>query len=258
MEKFMHNEIKREYVLYKPNNLKVGAPLVVFLHWYTGSVHDVIGATKFNEVADKYGFAVVYPQGLLDKDGNKHWNSGLEISAYDDEGFIEELTNHLIKTHKLSKENTFVTGISNGGFMSYTLAVNKPYLFSAYAPIIATMSRKNWENRTFKNPVPILHICGLNDEAVPPYRTKEPDSDGWEGSPNVDVITKYWADLAKTKKFTTEQYSKDTTIEYHTEGIDGIEVWIVKIDNHGHYYPSKNDDIDGGELLWKFFKKYLK
>ncbi|MBN2604544.1 MAG: hypothetical protein JXR62_01815, partial [Bacilli bacterium] len=86
MSQFMHHNLQREYVLYQPSNVKKGCPLVVFLHWYTGSSEDVINFIGFNEIADKYGFAVVYPEGTLDKYQTKHWNANLDLSDTDDIG----------------------------------------------------------------------------------------------------------------------------------------------------------------------------
>jgi len=256
MKKLMHADLERKYILYKPENLPKESPLVVFLHWYTGNAQDIINFTDFNDIADKYGFGVVYPEGLLDIHGNKHWNSNLDISNFDDVGFIELLVQTLVKEHHFNSKDIFVTGISNGGFMSYSLANNIPHLFSAFAPVIGTMSKRDWKERTSKNPVPILHICGLDDEVVPPYK-KNDEGEGWGGAPNVDIIMRHWADKAGCDEPITEQLGSKTTIDYYDNGIDDLEVWCVKISDHGHDYPTKKDDIDGGELLWRFFSKYV-
>ena len=188
MSTYSYEGMEREYTLYRPSNLKENSPLVVFLHWYTGSAKEIIDIIGFNDIADKYGFAVLYPEGLLDKYGNKHWNSGLQLSEVDDIGFITALIKSLQEKYILDKHNTFVTGISNGGFMTYSLALHKPELFNAFAPVIGTMSGKDWNERTFKYPVPILHICGLDDEVVPFDGTGSLE-DGWGGREQDDIRT---------------------------------------------------------------------
>jgi len=75
-----------------------------------------------NTLADIKGFAVCYPQGSLDETGVSFWNSELDYAPVDDVGFLTELAKYLQEHYKLSAKNTFVCGMSNGGFMSYTLA----------------------------------------------------------------------------------------------------------------------------------------
>ena len=258
MNEIMIDNIKREYILYKPKALEENSPLVVFLHWYTGYAQDIINFTEFNAIADKYNFGVVYPEGLKDKEGIKHWNSGLRISSVDDVSFIEILVNNLVKEHSFNSKNIFVTGISNGGFMCYTLANQLPQLFNAYAPVIGTMSLRDWNERTTHSPVPIFHICGLDDEVVPPYKENN-EGGGWGGAPNVDVIMEYWANKAGCESPFTTKIGKESTIDYYVNGLNNIEVWCLKIKKHGHEYPrlEHGDDVDGGELIWKFFQKYI-
>ena len=55
----------------------------------------------------------------------------MSISDVDDIGFLSSLARHLQREHGLSTGNTFVAGFSNGGFMSYTLAMGKRLKCSA-------------------------------------------------------------------------------------------------------------------------------
>ena len=75
-----------------------------------------------SRVADKHGFAVVYPQGKPDRRDVPHWNARLKISDIDDVGFLTALAKDLQRAHDLDPERTFASGVSNGGFMSYHLA----------------------------------------------------------------------------------------------------------------------------------------
>jgi polyhydroxybutyrate depolymerase len=257
MSTYSYEGMEREYTLYRPSNLKENSPLVVFLHWYTGSAKEIIDIIGFNDIADKYGFAVLYPEGLLDKYGNKHWNSGLQLSEVDDIGFITALIKSLQEKYILDKHNTFVTGISNGGFMTYSLALHKPELFNAFAPVIGTMSGKDWNERTFKYPVPILHICGLDDEVVPFDGTGSLE-DGWGGAPNINLVVEYWADVNQCDIPIEHHLTENSTLIKYSNGINDNEVWLLKIKKHGHDFPTKGTDIDGGELLWEFFSKYIR
>ena len=65
---------EREYYLYTPQGLKEKAPLVMVLHGYGGSA--LKGRKEMMDVADRYGFAVCYPQGEKDPSGKTGWNVG--------------------------------------------------------------------------------------------------------------------------------------------------------------------------------------
>ena len=139
-------EGERRYILYLPDNIKPGAPLVFVLHGY-GATCNLVEDKGFGAAADKYGFAVCYPEGSKDGRGNHSWNVGYpfqESMTVDDISFLEKLAAKLQKEHNLSKKNTFCTGMSNGGEMCYLLAYSKQKTFRAVAPIAGlTIDRKS-------------------------------------------------------------------------------------------------------------------
>jgi len=63
----------RIYYLHLPTNLSPNAPLVFTLHGYGGTAKSMIEYAKMNEVANKNGFAVCYPQGYLGADNKNSW-----------------------------------------------------------------------------------------------------------------------------------------------------------------------------------------
>ena len=146
---FSHQGLERTYHLYLPENLIISAPLVVVMHGYTSSAKNIMSYSKMNEVADREGFAVVYPQGTIDTEGNAFFNVGYEFhqtSKIDDVSFIRELVLYLREEYQLSKKNTFATGMSNGGDMSYLLACTASDLFSAVAPVAGVMMKEILDN----------------------------------------------------------------------------------------------------------------
>ena len=63
---------------------------------------------------------VCYPQGSRLETGQSHWNANLDMSSVNDIGFLSSLAKLIQKNYDVNPENTFVSGMSNGGFMSYT------------------------------------------------------------------------------------------------------------------------------------------
>ncbi len=143
-----HNGLNRLYTLYKPDNLKEKAPLVFVLHGYTSNNNNIMNYSKMNEIADEYGFMVCYPQGTRNTyTGQTHWNANLkEMSSIADSDFLNDLAIKLQAEYNLSEKNTFACGMSNGGFMSYTLGCEKSDTFKAIASVTGTMSGYDWEN----------------------------------------------------------------------------------------------------------------
>ena len=95
---FSHEGLDRTYQLYLPENLKREAPLVVVIHGYTSSAENIMSYSRMNEVADREGFAVVYPQGTIDSQGNAFFNVGYEFnqaSKINDVSVIRELVLYL-------------------------------------------------------------------------------------------------------------------------------------------------------------------
>ena len=124
---YQHGGLNRSYYLYLPDSISMGAPLVFVLHGFTGTAQGIMTYSGMNDIADDHQFVVCYPQGRMDSNGNTFWNVGYDFhqdQTVDDLGFLVELAHYLQSEYNLSRNNTFATGMSNGGEMSYLLACN--------------------------------------------------------------------------------------------------------------------------------------
>src|SRR6267143_2117180 len=113
-------------------------PLVVALHGRGGTGHRIVGLTHFDDVADAHGFLVAYPDGL-----NASWADGRGATPSDTDGiddikFLSELIRKLIRDYKIDSWRVFVTGISNGGFMSQRVACELSSQVAAVGVVAAT------------------------------------------------------------------------------------------------------------------------
>jgi polyhydroxybutyrate depolymerase len=247
--------LERKYLLFLPDSLKDNAPLVFVLHGYRGDARDYMGEIGMNALAAKHGFAVCYPQGSEDFEGRPHWNAGLRISKTNDVEFLSKLALDLQKKHGLNPKKTFVCGVSNGGFMSYTLVAENPGVFKAAASVIGTMSGTTWRNRANYKAVPILQMTGMHDEVVP-HDGSMPEAGGWGGAPDQEQIIKFWSDLAGATKTETVEMSPQTTVRYLRGGNTDIQIWFYKIKEMGHEIPNrKNSGIDASNEIWRFFSQ---
>jgi len=247
-----HGGQNRTYHYYHPINLAENSPLVFVLHGYAANAGEFMDWLPMTELADKHGFAVVYPQGADDNSRRPHWNSDLTISTVDDVGFLSKLAVHLQETYSLDPERTFISGFSNGGFMSYEMAVKEPSIFKAAASIAGTMSGATWENRLMAEPISILQLSGQLDSTVP-VSGLTTRIGGWDGAPPISVIVNYWAELnqADTHVVTDDDGIKVTK---YTNSENDLQVWYYLLESLGHGIPgADNFNLDTPTLIWEFF-----
>jgi polyhydroxybutyrate depolymerase len=173
-----HGGVDRQYILHKPENLPANAPLLFVLHG-RGQTNQWAYGLGFNDLADKNGFAVAYPQSTYAYFGGKdqndpeafklfEWNAHNDPTRVDDVDFLSKLARSLQSEHALNPDQTFVAGFSKGGYMSYTLACQASETFKGVAIVAALMDNNVYENCSPPpNPMPVLHIHGTEDQAVP-------------------------------------------------------------------------------------------
>ncbi|CDF77718.1 probable feruloyl esterase (CE1) [Formosa agariphila KMM 3901] len=253
---FRHDNLERTYVLYKPDNLSKNAPLVFVLHSYGRYAKDYKQSLRLDSLASLNNFMVCYPQGTLDSNtGKPYWNCDLQASTIDDTGYITELAKHLQTKYELNPKRTFVCGISNGGFMSYTLACESPKVFKAIASIGGTMSGATWKNReAHAFPISILQISGTQDKAVPIDGSMS-TAYGWGGAPAMDTIIEYWSKLNRCTEKDSRSYP-NIEAHHYKKGINNNQVWYYKLDGFGHDLPTKaNSGLASDVLIWDFFSK---
>ncbi len=258
--------LNRRYILHRPKDLKDNSPLIFILHGFGSSATNIMSYSQMNLIADQNGFLVCYPQGSTLPTGQSHWNANLEMSTVNDIDFLSELSNQLSITYKTNEENTFVAGMSNGGFMSYTLGCNKSNVFKAIASVTGTMSGKDWKNCYPVNKIPVLQISGTDDTTVP-WDGSMSTSYGWGGAPHIKKVVEFWGDLNQCDQVEEFDFpdiddsDKSTVSLTKRKGSsDGNEVWFYTVKGGGHDWPGSwgNKDMSASEEIWKFFKNHLK
>jgi len=263
---FDHNGVNRLYTLYKPDNLKEKAPLVFVLHGYTSNSTNIMNYSKMNEIADQNGFMVCYPQGTTNiYTGQTHWNANLkEMSSVTDSEFLTDLAKKLQAEFNLSEKNTFACGMSNGGFMSYTLGCERSDTFKAIASITGTMSGYDWNNCN-PNKVPVLQISGTNDMVVPMDGSMSL-AGGWGGAPKIQDIMNYWGDINECTQTQTQNLPDSNktdnsyvSIEKKVDCFNNNQVWFYTVYGGAHTWPGAwgNMDINASEEIWDFFNRYI-
>ena len=263
---YKHDGLVRSYILYKPQNFKKNSPLVFVLHGFGSSSLNIMSYSQMNLIAEENGFMVCYPQGSILPTGQSHWNANLEMSSVDDIGFLSNLAKEVQTIYQINPKNIFVSGMSNGGFMSYTLACEKSDVFKAIASITGTMSGKDWENCNPSFDIPVMQISGTNDRTVPWDGTMS-TAYGWGGAPHIKQVVEFWADqnqcdVDQKINFPDIDVSDKSTVSLLKKkgSLKNNQVWFYTVDGGGHDWPGSwgNKDISATKEIWKFFSHHLK
>ena len=274
-------KLERNYISYIPSNLPRDkkVPLVIFLHGFTSSAEESIAISEglMNRLADRDGAIVLYPNAI-----DKHWNEIAggyyeKTRGIDDTGFVAFLIDKYIKEHNVDPKRVYVSGFSNGGEMTYTLACRIPEKITAVAPVISNMGVEMAEKYRTGKPLPILIMNGTGDPVVPWNGGKvELDGQMLGDLLSADDTVKFWAkrngaDKNYSKEMLPDKNPEDgsTVIrKCHKNNKNGAEVILYEIVNGGHTVPGMksnkpandknriNMDINGFEVIWNFFMRH--
>lgn len=261
----MHDGIQRDYILYVPAIYSPGTPtpLVFNFHGYTSSATEQMFYGDFRSIADTANFLLVHPMGTLDPSNQPYWNANWG-GTVDDIGFTEALLDSLAVTYNINMDRVFSTGMSNGGFMSYTLACELGNRFAAIASVTGTMNLNQSSTCNPAHPTPIMEIHGTSDGTVP--------YNGLAGSmESIPNVLNYWVNYNNCTLTAIETAVPNTSIVdgctathfIYENGDNGVDVEHYKINNGGHTWPgapvvvgTTNFDINASEKIWEFFAKY--
>lgn len=123
---------------YAPQQLRPDAPLVIALHGCTQTADEYDRGTGWSSLADRLGFAIVYPQQRPDNNPKScfSWFLPRDITRGQGEALsIKEMVDHAVRTFGADRSKVFVTGLSAGGAMASVMLATYPELFAGGAII---------------------------------------------------------------------------------------------------------------------------
>jgi poly(hydroxyalkanoate) depolymerase family esterase len=123
---------------YAPEDMSPNAPLVIALHGCTQTSDEYDHGTGWSSLADRLGFAVVYPQQQPANNPKNcfSWFLPGDIARGHDEALsIKEMVEHAIAKFAADRRKVFVTGLSAGGAMASVMLATYPEVFAGGAII---------------------------------------------------------------------------------------------------------------------------
>ena len=252
----------RKFVMFLPADMKPNAPVVFVLHGYSGKIWR---ENPLVETARREGFAVCIPQGLPDLKGKTSWNVGYPFQEgwkVDDVKALCRMARYVQKRYALSRDNCFLTGMSNGGEMCYLMAYARQNTFKAVAPVAGLTMEWMYRDLEAERPIPLMEIHGTED------RTSEWGGDlknegGWGAYMPVPLAVGYWVAKNRCTHEVTERVEslKPETGRYvikhrFTGSPSGCDVWLYEVVGAGHTWHT--EDLNMGDEIWSFFRQYVK
>jgi polyhydroxybutyrate depolymerase len=260
-------------------------PIVVLLHGGTQTPADAWRDTSLPTLAEREGFILVAPQG----EGG-HWNdargstiAGDAASTADDVGFLKAVIAEVVARDHGDASAVFMVGASNGGFMAMRFACDAGETLRAAASVIATLPEALARNCRSPRPLPWLAINGTDDPLIP--FGGQPEGALRRGQPqpalrSADDSFRFWADRAGCSAQLQRAPLTDAALDERrrwAESIDrrgcvgGQVSRQVVMHGSGHVFPGMGiglplvehivgpgaPEIDGGTLVWEFFKATL-
>jgi len=134
------------YWLYLPSGAQTAEPmpLVVMLHGCQQTAPDFATATRMNQLAERKGFAVLYPQQSAASDAHRcwHWYQRAIQKGQGEVQLIADMITQVQQRHRLDASRTYAAGLSAGAALATILALRHPELIAAVgvhsAPVFGT------------------------------------------------------------------------------------------------------------------------
>ena len=239
------------------------------------------GLSKYS---DKYGFILISPEGTGKVVFGKLWatwngaaytvdgvlerccKEGADVNI-DDVGFISKVIDQAKKDFNVDERKIYVTGISNGGIMSYTLACNLAEKIAAIAPV-APSGTPDVCNPS--RPVPVMHIHGTAD-TIAPYNGGA-GGEIFGAKPrqiqSAATVVSRWRQINGCSSAIQNSYQKgNASCVTNNECSNGSEVALCTIEGMGHTYPSGKQYLPISKIgpvsydisfdqIWEFFEKH--
>jgi polyhydroxybutyrate depolymerase len=280
------NQVTRRYLVYAPEHLPDRPlPVVLVFPGRSASAESVAfydTRTRFETLADRDGFVVVYGNGLPDPDPSHAAPKGGFLQGcllpHDGEGidviYVRRILDQLQKELPIDRNRVYATGLSAGGGLAFELALEAPDVVAAIAPVAGMPYQPSghWLHGCHPRPghehVSIAMVAATDDPMIAyapgpsrdyptaRYPGMEQTRDAWlaalglSGPPEVDHIP---------DRITGDSYQPDTgrttsTIERqrYRPAPDGHELWFYKAVGMGHTWPNPTPTWQG---LWSRFGK---
>lgn len=251
---------------YVPPGLPTGAPLVVVMHGCTQTASGYAALTQWGELADRFGFAVVFPEQPTANNflGCFSWFEPADYARGQGEALsIRQMVAAATAAHGSDPARVYATGLSAGGFMTAVMLAAYPEVFAAgavmaggpYACATSVANASTCQNGNVQRspaqwgdlvrgaaPAPgsyprVLAFHGATDATVVPADMQQLVAQ-WTNVHGIDAV----ADTSETFRTATHQVFRDAA------GTARVETYLVAGMGHAVVVDPGTAEDQGGAV----------
>jgi len=259
---------ERQYLLHVPPSFDRAkpTPLVISLHAAAMWPAQQMNLSRWNQLADEFGFIVVYPAGTGRRGAPKFWNVNRSPGLMRDVRFISDLIDTLETAYNIDPARIYANGFSLGGGMAFVLSCVLSDRIAAVGMVSAAQTLP-WSWCTDGHAVPMIAFHGTAD-LVPYEGGPSPDPFNPLTFPAVREWTAHWA---RRNRCTLEPHESEvaadvTRLEYKSCA-DDANVVLYTIRGGGHTWPGgkplpewivgpTSRGIEATREMWAFFREH--
>jgi poly(hydroxyalkanoate) depolymerase family esterase len=242
--------------LYVPNNVAPRPAIVVAVHYCTGSGPAFFSGTQFAQLADQFGFVVIYPSAT--RSGSCFDVStpqALTHNGSSDPAGIVSMVDYVEQHDNGDPSRVYVTGASSGGMMTDVLLGDYPDVFKAGAAFMgvpwgcfATSDPSMWNSQCANGQITKTpqQWGDLVRGADPGYTGPRPRVQLWHGTADTTLFyanfgeeIKQWTNVlgvSQTPTSTDTPQSGWTRTRYaNSAGVAQVEAYSIA--GVGHSLP---------------------
>lgn len=257
---FNYADTIRTYRMLMPDSLMQCRPLIVCAHGYGSRTRNY---ADLNEAAEKYGFALCYPDGAPDSRGRDGWNVGYpsqHTMTIDEADFMDALLAEVCRKYNLNRHNVFLAGMSNGGDLCYQIAYTRPDLFKAYASVAGLTFTHMYLNNRLTAAIPFMEIHGTAD-MTSMWNGDPNNTGGWGEYLPVPLAVAAIAYGNRCTEVTSEPMDalpgsgRRVTRHLYAGSPEHADVILIEIEGGKHSWAAK--DIATGDIICDFLSRYV-
>lgn len=248
-------------------------PMIISLHPSFSNADNHMNAAKWQLIGDTANFISVYPNGTSNQPSstNFSWNAyNLSTgSSADDVGFLNALIDSMITNYAVDTCRIYISGFSNGAWMSWRMMCDFTNRFAAVAPLSGSWkygkdglcdhggcngstipgtnppSQEATMNCTPSKRMPYMYYRGTNEVNLTDRAITDPNGiyfwsrhNGCDTIPTVDTITSNGDQIIRERYLNCQ---------------DSTETIIMNVVGNSHtWHASVTNEF------WKFLRKYNK
>lgn len=275
----------RHWREFRPPSGGAGLPAIILLHGGGQSMHSVLGrraggSRRWRDIARREGCVLLVPNGTDIRSGSptgnrQSWNDfpRPNSASADDVGFLAALVAYARRDLGVDGRRIYLTGVSNGGMMTFRMLIERPDLFAAGASFIANLPAGQLPAPP--QPTPLMMMNGTSDPFVP-----------WEGGAlrlnrgqvrSAEATAEFWrrangaTGAGRTVTLPDRDPSEGCRV-FLTRWEGSAPVVLVRAEGGGHQIPDTETprrlrpvehalgpacrNVDGAEIAWRFLSAH--